>query len=190
MFCLAQVGTIQGTVFKDSNENAAKDTFEPVQSGWTVTLRSGSTVIGTRVTDASGAYTFGDQALGTTYTVCETAPAASGDWGQTTPAANAYCPSPLTTGHQFMLDTAIRVADFGIVPVVTAPCDETVGPAVYQFNRNCVSAQPTKTFVVSTWVDASGKQFVNLHPAGSGWRGRATRREDLVALHGVAARTP
>lgn len=171
-FCLAQVGTVAGTVFRDSNESTTKDSFESGQNGWTVTLyANGGPVASTQtatVGGVDGSYRFENQPLGVEYTVCETAPAGSGTWGQTVPAGNTHCAASgeEPAGHRFTLDSASYTANFGNVPTATATCSAPSGiPGEYEFSVACASKLVGKEFVVSTWTDNG--QFANLHPVGS-----------------------
>ncbi len=68
--------TISGTVFTDANADGVKQTGDAGLSGRTVNLATGGVITATTVTDASGNYSFTNQAAGT-YTVTVVAP--SGD---------------------------------------------------------------------------------------------------------------
>jgi hypothetical protein len=65
------VGTIQGVVFDDRNDNWTQDPGEPGISGVTIDLLQSSTIISTTTTDGSGWYSFPTLWLGD-YTVEET----------------------------------------------------------------------------------------------------------------------
>jgi hypothetical protein len=168
-FCLAQVGTIAGTVFQDSNESGAQDSFEGGQNGWTVSLYASGNPVATTQTatigGVAGSYRFVEQPLGVEYTVCETPPASSGSWAQTVPTGNAHCTGSgeEPAGHRFTLNTASATAIFGNVPTATATCAAPSGIAgTYEFSVACASKLVGEEFVVSAWTDNG--QFVNLHP--------------------------
>jgi hypothetical protein len=51
-------GTISGTVWYDTNKNDQRDADESGRSGWIVELMQGGVVIGLKITDANGYYSF------------------------------------------------------------------------------------------------------------------------------------
>ena len=61
-------------VFEDTNKNGQQDTGEPGIPNVTVTLLSGTTVVGTTATNGSGLYSFTGLTPGTPYSVSFTAP--------------------------------------------------------------------------------------------------------------------
>jgi hypothetical protein len=66
-------GSISGTVFNDLNKNKRQDATEPAIVGGSVALRAGTSLVGTRPTNAAGLYTF-ENLSAATYTVEVTLP--------------------------------------------------------------------------------------------------------------------
>ena len=80
-------GSVSGTVYQDLNQNGENDDSS-TQSGWTVNLYQGTTLVKTTTSGSGGFYTFALQlATGSQYTVCEVPP--SGTWAQTQPSPSS-----------------------------------------------------------------------------------------------------
>ena len=83
-FCFDVRGSVSGTVYHDLNQNGQNDDNSP-QSGWTVHLYQGTTLVKTTTSGSGGSYAFALQlSTGSQYTVCEVPP--SGSWAQTQPS--------------------------------------------------------------------------------------------------------
>lgn len=92
--CAAPTGTLTVTKYNDLNKNHAKDSGEPGLSGWTITVKQGTTTIASDTTGSNGNATF-TVAAGS-YTVCETL---KSGWTNTDPSDGSGCkPATVTAG--------------------------------------------------------------------------------------------
>jgi len=79
---------IKGWKFNDLNGNSTRDMGEPGLPGWTIELYQGSTLLGTRITNSVGYYSFqSNTLLGGTYIVKEVN---QSGWTQTCPVGGSY----------------------------------------------------------------------------------------------------
>ena len=90
--CVAPTGTLAVTKYNDLNKNHAKDAGEPGLSGWTITVRQGTTTVASNTTGSDGSVSFA-LAAGS-YTVCETQ---QSGWTNTDPSDGSGCKAATVT---------------------------------------------------------------------------------------------
>jgi hypothetical protein len=110
-FGFQPLGSVAGTVYHDLNQDGVNNDTSP-QSGWTVSLYQGSTLVGSPATTGSdGSYSFANVLVpGTQYTICEQPPSDGNTWVQTEPLPSSadLCTSPnLEKGYQFTASTSL-----------------------------------------------------------------------------------
>jgi len=178
-FCYDTLAKIGGNVWRDSNENKAKDTFESNQQGWGIDLYQGSSTTPYRstTTDESGHYEFTGVPIGSQYTVCEKKPSGdSGSWGQSTPTT-AVCSSLGSgepNGYQFQLTGDTLDKNFGNLNTVSLTCGTSTGPVstpddsyTVKFGGSgfCTKAG-AQEYVFEAYTNPD--QVKNFHPDGTG----------------------
>lgn len=104
-FGFEPLGSVAGTVYHDLNQDGKNDDTSP-QSGWTVSLYQGNSLVGSPATTGSdGSYSFANVLVpGQQYTICEKPPTDGNTWAQTEPLPNTtnLCTTPnLEKGYQF-----------------------------------------------------------------------------------------
>jgi hypothetical protein len=101
---------VTGAVFADANFTGVRDPQEVGVAGWTVTL-TGPTSTASATTDASGAYTFTNVAVGD-YSVC-VSPVGPGQY-QTMPGGGTACPTGWGwTVSVTVTGSVVNAVDFG-----------------------------------------------------------------------------
>lgn len=100
--------TLNGTKYKDVNHDGTNNTGDLAGSGFTFQLKSGSTVLQTTTSNASGNYSFSNVAPGT-YTVHEVQLTG---WVQTEPTAGTDRSVTVNLG-----DTSVTIGAFGNTPL-------------------------------------------------------------------------
>jgi len=178
-FCYDTLAKIGGNVWRDSNENKAKDTFESYQQSWGIDLYQGSSTTPYRstTTDGSGHYEFTGVPIGSQYTVCEKKPSGdSGSWGQSTPTT-AVCSSLGSgepNGYQFQLTGDTLDKNFGNLNTVSLTCGTSTGPVstpddsyTVKFGGSgfCTKAG-AQEYVFEAYTNPD--QVKNFHPDGTG----------------------
>jgi SdrD B-like domain len=173
-------GTIEGTVWRDSNESGTLDGTEIGQSGWDVYLYRGGSDVDMVTTDAGGDYIFENVPLNHDYVVCEEAP--GGSWIQSTPgtepatcAANGH----EDAGYSFSFTESIDGKDFGNVNTVQVDCAST-DPADLQFYTETADSTYTvqiqggdlcnksAEYVFEAYAENSAERVANFHSAAGG----------------------
>ena len=163
-FCFDVSGAVSGTVYKDLNQNAQNDDGSP-QSGWTVKLYRGSTLVKTTTSTSNGSYAFAVPfVIGSSYTVCEVPP--SGGWAQSqpSPASGNVCShtGELPKGYAFTptsVTQTIAGKDFG--NVTSQLC--TSGPfGVPSYQIQFASCKPNQSYVFNSGTTPAGKPFVSV----------------------------
>ncbi|MEX0985000.1 MAG: SdrD B-like domain-containing protein [Actinomycetota bacterium] len=147
-------GEISGQLWRDHDVDGTRDADEEGQNGWVVKVFAGTDLVatdttateGTETEAVEGVYSFTGLEVGSTYTVCEFAPAEGSGfeyrgWIQSVPAANTLC-SGFTgaepTGYSVSLTSGSPSAsarDFFNARTITVPedavavkCDEDLFP--------------------------------------------------------------
>jgi fimbrial isopeptide formation D2 family protein len=111
------LGSVSGTVYRDDNNDGAKQTTEPGVAGVTVrAVDSGGNTVGTATTDANGNYTIPNLPAGT-YSIVETQPSSLADGKETVGGAGGTVPT--TTGN----DPASNTVSGVTLPVATGPAN-------------------------------------------------------------------
>lgn len=121
-------GTIQVTTYGDVNRNGARDNGEPGLSGWTITVKQGSTTVASSDTGSDGTATFGNLVPGP-YTVCETL---RSGWQNTDPSDGSGCKTATVTGSA---STSVLL---GNASVPTGPAPAQAG-RIYAVNDGGVN---------------------------------------------------
>ena len=177
------VGTIEGTVWNDKNENtsrpAADAPFEPLQEGWQIAAYKvgATTPASTATTLSDGTYKLENVPLNKEYVICETKPSTdSRTWGQTTPVdpADPECAAGEPNGIAIGLFTAsLTGKDFGNIEVATLACGGTA-QSNPEFTvqsgagDNCKSGTTSTDYVYEKWTEGT-QQYAAFHPvAGNG----------------------
>jgi hypothetical protein len=185
--------SISGQVWRDHDNDGTKDTDEGPQSGWTVNLFNGPSLLDSQVTGANGNYSFTGLSAGS-YLVCETAPTSNPSyigWVQSVPTStdcssttgvepNGYgvtlaTSSTTVTGKDFLnVQTIVVPAD----PDITTTCDITdpsfPTDGIYTVGNGTTEPYATVTlyppnckpgeYVFESWVDSNGDQKVAFYP--------------------------
>jgi SdrD B-like protein len=162
-------GSVSGTIYRDANQNGTNDTGDAAQSGWTVHLYKGTSLVGTTSSAADGTYSF-TTVLDTsaTYRVCEVPP--SGTWAQTQPLPSSanICTAggELPKGYSFSPSSATQVVtgkDFGNVPAVpcSQPMEYSPGGGI-DYQVELAACKTGQTFVFSSGVNSAGNPYVGL----------------------------
>ena len=163
-FCFDVRGSVSGTVYHDVNESGTNDDNSP-QSGWTVHLYQGTTLVKTTTSGSGGSYAFALQlATGSQYTVCEVPP--SGSWAQTQPSPSGtnVCSAAgeLVKGYRFTPTSAtqqITGNDFGNVTsqlCVPGPFGEP------GYMIQLAGCKPGQSYVFNSGTTPAGKPFVSV----------------------------
>ena len=163
-FCFDVRGSVSGTVYHDLNQNGQNDDNSP-QSGWTVHLYQGTTLVKTTTSGSGGSYAFALQlATGSQYTVCEVPP--SGTWAQTQPSPSdtnvCSAAGELVKGYRFTpASTTQQISgkDFGNVPsqlCVPGPFGEP------GYEIQLAACKPNQSYVFNSGTTPGGKPFVSV----------------------------
>ena len=163
-FCFDVRGSVSGTVYDDLNQNGQNDDTSP-QSGWTVHLYEGTTLVKTTTSGSGGSYAFALQlSTGSQYTVCEVPP--SGNWAQTQPSPSdtnvCSAAGELAKGYRFTpASTTQQISgkDFGNVAsqlCVSGP----FGEPGYQIQL--AGCKPNQSYVFNSGTTQAGKPFVSV----------------------------
>jgi hypothetical protein len=163
-FCFDVRGSVSGTVYHDVNESGTNDDNSP-QSGWTVRLYQGTTLVKTTTSGSGGSYAFALQlATGSQYTVCEVPP--SGNWAQTQPSPSGtnVCSAAgeLVKGYRFTPTSATQQFtgnDFGNVTsqlCVPGPFGEP------GYMIQLAACKPGQSYVFNSGTTPAGKPFVSV----------------------------
>ncbi len=149
--------SIAGQVWRDHNNNGAKNADEGGQSDWIVKAFEGTTEKGSATSADDGTYTISGLAAGTTYTVCEFAPAEETGyeyrgWIQSVPTANTLCagfdgaePNGYSVTFPGPAGSNVANQDFLNVRTITIPEPNTVGV-------DCGNLPPGDVFTVGDGV--------------------------------------
>jgi hypothetical protein len=182
-FCYEAVGTIDGTVYFDTNESGSLS--QPPDwgvEGAIVRLYSDSGDLlddnSPDGTGSNGAYTFENVPLGQDYVLCVTPPA--GSWTQTEPdPAGTQCSSPLSgldAGHAFTFDASPATKDFGLLSTVAPSCDEpfstldfSTGDGDVEYEARLITSGECKAdpLVMYSYSDGANGLLLNLHPTNT-----------------------
>ena len=115
----AQFASISGTAFSDANGNGHNDNDTGL-GGLTATLYDNTTgAFSTQPTGTDGTYSFANQVVGNSYTVCASSPT-PGTYKQTLPSLGANCNASgqAGNGYAFTLGpSGIANQDFGFQPL-------------------------------------------------------------------------
>ena len=180
-FCFDLRGSVTGTVYRDLNQNGTNDDSSP-QSGWTLKLYQGSTVVKTTTSGSSGSYSFAvPLSTGTQYTVCEVPP--SGTWAQTQPSPSSanVCSGTgeLAKGYRFTPTSAtqqISGNDFGNVASLTC----TPGPfGVTGYLIQLAECKPNQSYAFNSGTTSAGKPFVSV------WAGDETNAAEVPLVERI-----
>jgi len=178
-------GTISGTVWQDTNDNAKRDTTvpEPVQVGVPINLYkktlAGWSLSKSVLSVADGTYTLPMVRFGRTYLVCETSP--SGVWVQSTPSvATPPCEANANKANGYVLTSfaaSVTGKDFGNVPAVIPTCDgktftggSTEGTFDYTAQLAVGGVCKHSALVMGTYIDGN-RRVATLHPTGTAGSG-------------------
>jgi hypothetical protein len=180
-FCFDVRGSVSGTVYEDVNQNATNDDASP-QSGWTVHLYKGTTLVKTTTSGSNGSYAFAlEWATGSQYTVCEVPP--SGTWGQTqpSPSSTTICSGPgeLPKGYSFTPTSPAQLLagyDFGNVGSV--PCSS--GPfGLPNYQIQFATCKPNQSYVFNSGTTPAGKPYVSV------WAGDQTNATEVPLVEKI-----
>ncbi len=141
-------GSIGNFVWKDSNGNGIQDSGEPGIQGVTVTLKSGSTVVATTVTNTNGYYQFANICGGNYTVVVSNVP-----YGYTASPSNQGSNRAVDSSNSGVAVTLAANAsdqtiDFGFVPPAPPACSQTT----FIFTGNSAlngTVGNTRTFTVN-----------------------------------------
>ena len=177
-------GTISGTVWQDTNENATRDATppEPVQGGVPINLYK-KTLAGWSLSKSvpsatDGTYTLPMVRFGRTYLVCEHP---VGVWVQSKPSvATPPCETNGNKANGYALTSfaaSVTGEDFGNVPAVMPKCDSTFtgGSTDGTFDYTAqltagTSGCKNSALVMVTYNDGT-RRVATLHPAGNAGTG-------------------
>ena len=180
-FCFNGVGSISGTVYQDLNQNGGNDDSSP-QSGWTVKLYRGSSLVRTTTSGSDGSYIFSvSLATGSQYTVCEAPP--SGTWAQTQPppASDNVCSGAgeLGKGYRFTPTSPLQQIsgkDFG--NVTSQLC--IPGPfGVPTYQIQLADCKPNQSYVFDSGTTPLGNPFVSV------WAGDQTNGVEVPLVERI-----
>jgi hypothetical protein len=180
-FCFNALGSVSGTVYQDLNRNGENDD-NSTQSGWTVDLYKGATLVKTTTSGSGGSYAFALQlATGSQYTICEVPP--SGSWAQTQPSpfSTSVCSKAgeLLKGYRFTPTSALqRITgkDFG--NVTSLPCTSgPFGEPTYQIQF--AECKPNQSYVFDSGTTPAGRPFVSV------WAGDQTNTTEVPLVERI-----
>lgn len=179
------VGTIEGRIWRDSNESTTQDGTEAGQAGWDVYLyKNGSSpAFATVETNGNGDYIFTGVPLNHDYVVCEDDPS-NGSWAQSTPTTEPPKCSGAgheDAGHSFNFTASVTGKNFGNVNTVGIDCPENGGGSLQFTTSTADSSYTVKVaggscgkdaeFVFEAYATGATERVANLHPVDPGATG-------------------
>jgi len=156
--------TLVGSLWYDENANGIKESGEPPLAGWTVQVfNASSTLVGSTVTNAAGAYAFDTPvACGTTFTLKQVV---QPGWNQTFPIAGSH-----HSGTGVGCGDTLGVYDFGnvdngcmgLTKTYTLDADFTSGVlSGVVTNSDQLELSPTTTTWPYAWIANSGEGTIS-----------------------------
>jgi SdrD B-like domain len=180
-FCFDVRGSVSGTVYRDLNQNGTNDDTSP-QSGWTVNLYQGSTLVQTTSSGSGGSYAFALALVtGAQYTVCEVPP--SGTWAQTQPSPSSpnVCSGTgeLSKGYRFTPTSALQQIsgnDFGNVASLSCTPGPFGGP---NYQIQFAECKPNQSYAFNSGTTSEGRPFVSV------WAGDQTNAAEVPLVERI-----